>query len=125
VEFDAKQPFLEEGAEGFVPEVEEGFFLELAVLDDADNAMAFTDEKPPAAVFGAGDMDRVHEAGGDLDQLDGLFVGKFAAGLRGGHGLGVCQWRGEAQAEKEESRCFHGYWEAEGSIGSVKSRAYQ
>ena len=31
----------------------------------------------------------------------------------------------KAQAEKEESRCFHGYWEAEGSIGSVKSRAYQ
>ena len=96
VKFDAEKTEFEEGADRLVFEIEERFFEEFAVFDDADDAWAFADEEAIGAVFWGGDVNGVDESGGDLDELDGLFFGEFAAGLGRNDGFGVGELGGQA-----------------------------
>jgi hypothetical protein len=79
----AVEPLFEEGAQRLVLQVEERLLERLAVLDDLDDARPFADEEAARTVVRRGNMHRVHEAVGHLDELDGDVAGEFAARLDG------------------------------------------
>ena len=81
VERQTEQPLLEVVVLDQLGQVEERLRQEVAVLvDDPDAADALDDEEPAAAVVGGGDVDRVGEPAGDLDELDGGLPGSVPPG---------------------------------------------
>jgi len=76
-----EQPLLEEIGLYVVLNVQERLLEELAVfIDDADAADPLDDEETATAVPGVGDVDRVDQSGGNLDELDRRIAGQCAAG---------------------------------------------
>src|SRR5215203_1134519 len=65
-------------------QVEEWVWQEIAILiNDPDEAGALNDEEAATAVVGSRDVDRVGQALGDFDQLDGRVARERATGLDG------------------------------------------